>query len=132
MCCFCLPLNHTLVPTEEVILISQQGMDYCCVYRGQLFLPGFLLLIEPSSFVPGDINCNKEDLKIISSVTQDYDHQSSDVLLSMCYCDKFDRRGAKGNNERWYCGFCGNEYNICNSTKSLMHLTISGGHRIAR
>ena len=37
-----------------------------------------------------------------------------------------------GNKERWYCVFCGNEYNIWNSTKSLMHLTRSGGHSIAQ
>ena len=34
--------------------------------------------------------------------------------------------------EKWYCGFCGNEYNIWNSTKAFMHLTRSGGHRISR
>ena len=34
------------------------------------------------------------------------------------------------NKERWYCAFCGNEHNIWKSTKSLMHLTISGGHSI--
>ena len=84
-----------MVPTAEVILLSQIGMDYCCVYHGQLFLPEFLLLTEPSSFVPGNINCNKEDMKIMSSITQDADHQSSDVLLSIWERNKVDRRGAK-------------------------------------
>ena len=37
----------------------------------------------------------------------------------------------KGNKELWYCGLCGNDYNIWNSTKSLMHLTRSGSHIIA-
>ena len=46
-------------------------MGYCCVYHGQLFLPGFLLLTETSSCVPGASNCNKEDMTIMSSVTQD-------------------------------------------------------------
>ena len=41
---FCLPLNPTVVPAAEVRLLSQQGMDYCCVYHGEMFLPGFLLL----------------------------------------------------------------------------------------
>ena len=68
----------------------------------------------------------------MSSVTQDDDHQSSDVLLLNWECDKVDRRRAKGNKERWYCGFCGNPYNIWNSTKALMHLTGSGGHSISR
>ena len=106
-----------MVPTAEVRLISQRGMDYCCVYHGQLSLTIFLLLIETSSYVPGVINCNKEDTKIMPSITQDDDHQSSDVLLCIWECDKVDRRGAKGNKERWYCGFCVNEYNICNSAK---------------
>ena len=53
----------------------------------------------------------------MSSVTQDGDHQSSDVLILILESDKVDRRGAKGNKERWYYGFYGNEYNICNSTK---------------
>ena len=78
-------------------------MDYCCVYHGQLFLPGFILLIEPYSCVPGAINCNKANLKIMPSSTQDDDHQSSDVLLYILECDKVDRRGAKGNKERWHC-----------------------------
>ena len=68
----------------------------------------------------------------MSSLTQDYHHQSIDVLLSIWECDKVDRRVAKGNKERWYGGFRGNDYNIWNSTKSLMHLTRSGGHSIAR
>ena len=88
-----------------------------------MFIPIFILLTEPSYFVPGAINCNKEDLKIISSLTQYDGHQSSDFLLSIWECDKVDRKGAKGNKERWYCGFCGNDYNICNYIKSLMHLT---------
>ena len=66
------------------------------------------------------------------SVTQDDDHQSSDVLLYIWECDKVDRREANGNKEFCYCGFCGNEYTIWNSTKALMHLTGSGGHIIAR
>ena len=109
---FCLPLNPTLVPTAEVRLISQRGIYYYCVYHIQLFLPSFLLLTEPSSCVPGAINYNKEDLKIVSSVTQYDDHQSSDFLLLVRKCDKVDRRGAKGNKERWFCGFCVNKYNI--------------------
>ena len=66
----------------------------------------------------------------MSSVTQDNNHQSRYVILSIWECAKFDRRGEKGNKDNWYCGFCGNEYNKWNSTKLLMHLTISGGHRI--
>ena len=99
--CFYLKLNPKVVPTAEVRLISQQGMYYCCVYHSQLFLRGFLLLTEPSSCVPGDINCNKEDLTIVSSVTQYDDHQSSDFLLLVRKCDKVDRRGEKGNKEFW-------------------------------
>ena len=67
-------------------------MDYCCVYHVQLFLPGFILLTEPSSCVKGAINCNKEDLEIMSSLTQYDDHQSRDVLLSIWDCDKVDMR----------------------------------------
>ena len=74
--------------------MSQQGMGYYCVYHGQLFLNGFLLLTEPSYFVPVAINYNKEDLEIMSSLTQDDDHKSSDFLLSVWECDKVDRRGA--------------------------------------
>ena len=128
--CFCLPLNLTVVPTSEMRLLSQIGMDYCCVYHGQLFLPGFILLTEPYSCVPGDINCNKEDMTIMSSVTQYDDNQSSDVLLSIWECDKVDRRVARGNKERWYRGFCENEYNIWKYTKALMNLIRSGGHSI--
>ena len=51
----------------------------------------------------------------MSSVTQDYDHQSSDIILLVWECDKVDKMGAKGNKERWYCGFCVNEYTIWNS-----------------
>ena len=47
-------------------------------------------------------------MTIISSITQDDDHQISDVLLSIWECDKVDRRVSKGNKERWYCGFYGN------------------------
>ena len=54
-----------VLPTAEVRLLSQQGMDYCCVYHGQLFLPGFILLTEYYYCVPGAINCTKEDLKIM-------------------------------------------------------------------
>ena len=115
--CFCLPLNNTVVPISEVRLLYQQGMDYCCVYDGQLFLPVFILLPEPYSCFPGVTNCNKKDLTIMSSVTQDDDNQSSDALLSIWECDKVDRRGSKGNKDRGYCGFCGNEYNIGNSKK---------------
>ena len=66
------------------------------------------------------------------SLTQDDDHQSSDVILFIWECDKVDMRGGKGNKERWYCGFCRNNYNIWKSTKALMHLTRSGGHSIVR
>ena len=111
-------------------LLSKIGIYYCFVYHGQLFLPGFLLLTEPSSCVPGAINCNKEDLTIMSSLTQDDDHQSSDVLLSIWMCNKVDMRGAKENKERRYCGFYGNEYNMWKSTKSLIHLTILDGNII--
>ena len=52
-----------------ILLLPQQGMAYWCLYHGHLFLPGFILLTEPSYCVPGDINCNKEDMKIISSLT---------------------------------------------------------------
>ena len=38
----------------------------------------------------------------MSSLTQDDDNQSSDVLLSIWECDKVDRREEKGNEERWY------------------------------
>ena len=81
--CFCLPLNLTVVPTVHVRLLSQQEMGYCCIYRSDIFPPCFLLLIEPSYCVPGAINCNKEDITIMSSLTQDYDSQSSDDLLSI-------------------------------------------------
>ena len=121
-----------MVPTADVRLLSQQGVDYCFVYHGHLFLPGFFLLAEPYYCGLGASNYNKEYLTIMSSVTQDNDHQIIDVLLLIWECEKVDRRGAKGNKERWYCGFFGNKYNIWNSTKSLMHLTISGGHSISR
>ena len=75
-------------------------MDYCCLYHGQLFLPGFIILIEPSSCVTGSINYNKEDLTIMSSHTQDDDYQSKNVIHSVWESDKFDRRGEKGNKER--------------------------------
>ena len=128
----CFPINTTVVPTADVILLSEQGMDYCCVYLGQLFLPGFILLTETSSCVPGAINWNKLGLTIMSSLTQYDDNQISDVLLSIWGCDKVDKRISKGNKECWYCGFCGNEYNIWNSKKSFMHLNRSGGHNIVR
>ena len=73
-------------------LLYQRGMDYCFVYHGEMFLNGFLLLAELSSCVPGAINFNKEDLKIMSSITQDDDHQSSDVILLFWECYNFDRR----------------------------------------
>ena len=94
-------------------------MNYCCVYHGKLFFPGFIISTESSSCVPGDINCNKEDLTIMLSVTQDDDHKITDVLLLIWECNNVDRRGAKDNKELWYCGFCGNEYNIWNSKKGL-------------
>ena len=127
---FCLSINTTVVPTEEVRLISQRVMDYCCVYHGQLFIPVFLILTEPFSCVPGAINCNKEDLTIISNVTQYDANQSSDFLFSIWECDKFYRRVEKGNKERWYCQFCENKYNILNSIKLLILLTRSGVHSI--
>ena len=68
----------------------------------------------------------------MSSITQDDDNQSSDVLLSIWECDKVDMRVEKGNKECWYRGLYRNEYNICNSTKALIHLTRSGGHIIDR
>ena len=107
-------------------------MAYCCVSRGQLFLTGFILLIEPSYCVPGAIKCNKQYLIIVSSLTQDNYHQSSDVLLSILECDKVHRILAKGNKERWFCGSFRNQYIIWNSTNSLDHLTKSGGHSISR
>ena len=55
----CLPLNRTVVPTAKVVMLYQRVMAYYSVYHGQLFLPVFLLLTEPSSYVPGDINCDK-------------------------------------------------------------------------
>ena len=64
-------------------------------------------------------------------VTQDDYHQRSDALFSIWECKNVDRRGSKGNKERWYFRFCGNEYNIWNPTKALMHPTRPGGHRIA-
>ena len=65
-----------------------------------MFLPRFLLLTEPYSCFPGDINCNKEDLTIMPRVTQDDDHQSSDVIIYIWECVKGNRRVAKGNKER--------------------------------
>ena len=38
---------------------------------------------------------------IMPSLTQDDDHQISDVILSICECDKVDRRGAKGDKDLW-------------------------------
>ena len=67
----------------------------------------------------------------MSSLTQDDYHQSSDVLIFIWECDTVDRRGERGNKEHWRCGFCGSQYNIWNSTKSLMHLTRSGDHSIS-
>ena len=68
----------------------------------------------------------------MSSVTQDDDHQSSDVLLSIWQCEKVYSRGVKGNEEKWYYGFCVNEYNRCKPTKELIHLNRSGDHSIDR
>ena len=67
----------------------------------------------------------------MSSLAQDDDHQISDFLLLIWECDMVDMRGAKVSKECWYCKLCGNEYNLWNSTKELMHMTISGGPRIA-
>ena len=92
------PLNPTMVPTSEVILIPQKRMTYCFICHGQLFFTGFHLQTEPYSCVTIAINWNKEDLSIMSSLNQDHHHQSSDVLLSIWYCDKVDRRWAKGIN----------------------------------
>ena len=78
-------------------MLSQKLMDYCYALHSEMFLPGFILLTEPSSSVTGDINFNNEDLTIMSSLTQDDDHRSSDGLLLIWGCDKVDRRGAKGN-----------------------------------
>ena len=97
-----------------------------------MFLPGFLLLTQPSSYVPVEIKCNKEDLKIVSSLNQDDDNQISDILLLIWECDKVDRRVEKGNKELWYCGFYGNEYNIWSYIEPLMNLTRSGVHIINR
>ena len=94
--CFCLPLSPTVLPTAEVRIFSQRGMGYCCVYHGQLILPKLLLLTETSSFDLGAINCRKEDLKIMSSLTQYDHHQISDVLLSIRVCGKVNRRVATG------------------------------------
>ena len=68
----------------------------------------------------------------MSSLTKDYDNQSSNFILLIWGCGKVDRRVIKGNKDRWYCGLCGNEYNIWNYTKALMHMTGSGGHSIDR
>ena len=94
---FCLTINNKVVLTLEVGLFSQRGMAYSCVSHGQLFLPGFLLLIEPYSLVSGAIKCNKEYLTTMSSLTQDNDHQSSDVLLLIWECDRVERRVEKRN-----------------------------------
>ena len=129
--CFCFPLNTKVVPTSEVRLLSQREMAYCCVYHGQLFLPGFHLLTESYSCVTVSTNYNKEDLKIMSSLIQYDFNQKSDVILLILECDTFNRRWAKGNKERWYCGWCRNEYNIWNFKKKLMHLTRSGSQSIS-
>ena len=55
--CLFLKLNITVVPTSDVMILSQQVTAYCCLSRGQLFLPGFILLKEPSSCVTGAICC---------------------------------------------------------------------------
>ena len=104
--CYFLPLNPTVVPTAAVRLLSQLGMGHCCLYHGCMIINRFILLTELSSCVPGSINYNKEDMTIISRVTQYDDYQSSDILLSVWGCDNFDRRGERGNKEQWYCGLC--------------------------
>ena len=96
-----------------------------------MFLPGFLLQTEPSTCFPGAINFKKGDLTIISSLTQYYYHQNSCVILYIWECGNVSRRGEKVNKERWYCRFLVNDYNIWNSTKALMNLTILGGHSIS-
>ena len=68
----------------------------------------------------------------MSIITQYDDHQNSGVLLLIWVCDNFDRRGSNGDKELWYCELCVNEYKICNSTKALTYLTISGGHSISQ
>ena len=83
-----------MAPTAELRLLSQLGMDYCCVYLNHMFLPGVIILTEPSSCVPGDINCNKEDMIIMSSLNQDDGNQSIDFLNSIWGCYKVDRMGA--------------------------------------
>ena len=78
---FCLP-NQSYSDTHiigKTDLPMKNGL-LLCISRWA-FSSGFILLTEPSSCVPGDINCNKEDLTIMSSLTQDDDNQSSDVLL---------------------------------------------------
>ena len=72
-----------MLPKAEVRPPPQRVMGYYCVYHGQFFLPGFLLLTQPASFVTGDINCKNKDMTIMSSLTQYYDHQISDVILSI-------------------------------------------------
>ena len=71
--------GETAIPTSNVLLL--------CISRSDFF-PSFLLLPESFSCVPGAINCNKDYLTIMSNSTQDDDHQSSDVLLSVWECDK--------------------------------------------
>ena len=93
----CFSLNTKVVPTAEVGLLSQIVMAYCCVSRGKTFLPGFLLLTDPYSCVPGDINCNNKDLAIVSSLTQDDYHQRSYFTLSIWKCDKVNKRDQRGN-----------------------------------
>ena len=55
----------------------------------------------------------------MSIITQYDDDQSSGVLISIWECGNVYRRVEKGNKERWYYGFCGNEYNIWNSKRSV-------------
>ena len=122
--CFCLPLNPTVIPTSEVILLSQRDLDYCCVYHGQLFLPGFLLQKNTILVL--------QELSTATSRIRQSCQVSLKTTIIKSECDKVDRRKAKGNKERWYCGFFGNEYIIWNSTKALIHLSRSGGQSIAR
>ena len=66
-----------------------------------MFIYGFLILTETSDCVPVDINCNKEDMTIMSGLTQDDSEKISGDHLSILYCDNFYKRGSKWNKERW-------------------------------
>ena len=104
------PLLHLLLPFAtqyysgthsrgETSLPTRNGLLLCI---SQLAVYSWIfLLTEPYYCVTGAINFNKEDLTIMSGVTQDDDHQRSDVILSIWECDKVDRRGEKDNKECW-------------------------------